>query len=236
MKLIEVGRDDVSGGQRVTAEIEDGSRVTWVQDGVEWRNAETGRTIGYFEHRDLEPLLWLHNREQRRKGEAGVTYLDHGRRVSDYPASEGPQPGLLHSIIDKLSEPRAKPTLPPELVVSDAGKAVAGAYSGAGGSCTAHTGGTLTQTKFLDAQQGVRSGEVTVGRAERYEVHLHKAVTVVLVEAPEPLEVHGSGAPPVTTCAGTPYVRIDPEASSEGLRLLRVAIGMALERRARGDE
>lgn len=200
MKLIEVGRDDVSGGVRVTAEIEDGSRVTWVQDADEWRNEETGGLPGWETVLEVERLLWLHDREELRKrkesGGVGVTLTDLGRLVAGALGAGG---------------------------------------AGGGGSCTVHTGGTLTQAEFLAAQQGVRSGEATVASPERTEVHLHKAVVAYVVEAPETLEVLQADGTLVRVSPGQSFAVVEREISTQGLQALAATVGAMLERRMRGE-
>jgi hypothetical protein len=80
-----------------------------------------------------------------------------------------------------------------------------------------------------------QAAEATGAPGERPMV-LRRAVAVALVESPVDLAVCREQGGLRYVPAGTPFVHIDPEATDEGLRLLRVALDMERERRARGDE
>lgn len=210
MKLIEVGRDDVSDGTRVVVEHTNGERVTWVQESprAPWRDTQTGEWVFAHHVAKLEPLLWLHRREEARKSrETAVQIVE----------------GLGQALAHAQGEPVGRTHF-----VTGAGAVGAGG----GGSCTVHTGGLLTLDEFLGAQQGVRSGEAA--DTEPRDVRLHRAVMAVLVEPLWDVEVRLElfpETPPTLVEAEGRNWWVARSASTEGLKHLREAITAELTRR-----
>lgn len=107
-------------------------------------------------------------------------------------------------IVDKFSAPKAVPTLPPEI----------------------EAGGPVPSPN-----PEPRPSPSMVGRAERHEVRLHRAVVVALVEAPAAVTVHHEDG---VGHKAHEYLWLSPEATTEGLRRAHKAIGAELARR--GEE
>lgn len=81
MKLIEVGRDDISGGERLVID-DGGAQVVYVMDRTQWREERTGSPMTYTVLREVEQLLWVYRREEARKAKAeGTPVLYRGEDV-----------------------------------------------------------------------------------------------------------------------------------------------------------
>lgn len=230
MKLVEVGTDDLTQGARVVAEYVDGERATFVQDADDWRIEETGRLLHEEVVEQVEALLWLHRREERRKaGGVEVVFTDHGRLVAGVLGARGAG-GDGATTVSFAESPT--PQGPSWLQLAE------------------RLGRLPSTEEFLGAQQGVRSGEavltqraieqmgaVMVEDAEPRDVRLHRAVMAVLVEPLWDVEVRLElfpETPPTLVEAEGRNWWVARSASTEGLRQLREAITAELTRR--GEE
>ncbi len=242
MKLIEVVPDDLGGLRRATVEHANGSRETWVEltRGM-WRDAETAEFVVGSDSVQLDKLLWLHAREQRRKDpEPAVQYLCRGMPVRPGTANAA----ALHQ--QELARVRQ------ELDGASMTDPGAWAYSRREGAAdtvrpggftvdtTRMTSATKSEGAVLTAEAIARMGGPTVGRKERHEVHLHRAMAVCVIESPEPVEVRVddgvacTGDLLVKVNPGERFVYVSPETSTAALRTLAEAVAAELRRREEG--
>lgn len=176
---------------------------------------------------------------ERSLWEGTETVEERERRDAAVPPTE--RGAFLRGITDKITEPKPRPTLPPELCVAD-GPAQDERKVLKRDPYGRPTLVEVTTPAVLERARQAVGGIVVDDRRPDPDAResqqdtpslvLRRGVAVALVESPVDLALCREQGGLGFLSAGTPFVHIDPEATDEGLRLLRMAVVDELHRRA----